>query len=457
VNRDIKVNLAYLLLTADQTVHDLLSQSTLDGPWPAALERLEDSGHQAICEDAYWESAGSPAEVMRLLARADAARSESQPREGSHTLILLKVGDGLLIFGALASIDAMRGAPGQEMSSEALAMSVEAAGKCLEALSRSKKAVPPVQESTLTTILAPALGGPGASREGVTTLLLCVHPSKRKLALTQQALAFGQLSIAAVTRTKASASVDYDALAAQLMAQRDAKQEALHELEGKVLRQLRPALEEVMRQEVEIKNLSTALLQTQWEARTFASKEGQLQAQLEMLRQEHAQRMYSLRAERTAIMAELQGEMGSVKGGREFAQQRQQHAEDVQAIGARLHSLQSYVETAEAELSQHEETSTKARAVLPAAARDLATLALTFSEDGSQAEAAPLFAHSLTILEAAFGSAQPELASFKSEVQRVVDSSGLSASTPAKANVANNFNASPVLLGKPLFADDHDA
>ena len=58
---------------------------------------------------------------------------------GSHTLILLKVGDGLLIFGALASIDAMRGAPGQEMSSEALAMSVEAAGKCLEALSRSKK------------------------------------------------------------------------------------------------------------------------------------------------------------------------------------------------------------------------------------------------------------------------------------------------------------------------------
>jgi hypothetical protein len=59
---------------------------------------------------------------------------------------------------------------------------------------------------------------------------------------------------------------------------------------------------------------------------------------------------YSLRAERQAIMQELQQEMGAVKGGREFAQQRQQHAEDVQAIGARLRSLQSYVETAEAEL-----------------------------------------------------------------------------------------------------------
>jgi hypothetical protein len=33
-----------------------------------------------------------------------------------------------------------------------------------------------------------------------------------------------------VTRTKASAAVDYHALAAQLMAQRDAKQEALHEV-----------------------------------------------------------------------------------------------------------------------------------------------------------------------------------------------------------------------------------
>jgi len=347
----------------------------------------------------------------------------------------------------------MRGAPGEEGHHEALATSIEAAGKCLEALSRSKKAASPVGVSTLTTILAPAIGGAGAQREGITTLLLCVHPSKRKLALTQQALAFGQLSIAAVTRTKASAAVDYHALAAQLMAQRDAKQEALHELEGKVLRQLRPQLEEVMRQEIEIKQLSSALLQTQWEARTFASKEQQLQTQLETLRQEHAQRMYSLRAERQAIMQELQQEMGAVKGGREFAQQRQQHAEDVQAIGARLRSLQSYVETAEAELALHEENSTKARAVLPGAARELATLALTFSEDGNQAEAAGLFAHSLTILEAAFGSAQPELAAFKSEVQRVVDSG---AATQGANGGANNRGGGPVRLGQPR-RDDADA
>ena len=101
---------------------------------------------------------------------------------------------------------------------------------------------------------------------------------------------------------------------------------------------------------------------------------------------------------------------------------------------ARLRSLQSYVETAEAELSQHEESSTKARAVLPGAARELATLALAFSEDGNQGEAAGLFAHSLTILEAAFGSAQPELAAFKSEVQRVVDSGAQNQQSGAQAS-----------------------
>ena len=106
-----------------------------------------------------------------------------------------------------------------------------------------------------------------------------------------------------------------------------------------------------MAQEQQIKQLSIALAQTQWEARTFISKEGQIQGKLEELRQEHSQRMYALRAERTSIMNELQEEMGSVKGGREFAEMREQHEQDVQAIGLRLRALQSYVETAEAELA----------------------------------------------------------------------------------------------------------
>ena len=54
---------------------------------------------------------------------------------------------------------------------------------------------------------------------------------------------------------------------------------------------LRPQLDEVMKQEQQIKQLSIALAQTQWEARTFVSKESQLQGKLEELRQDHSQRM----------------------------------------------------------------------------------------------------------------------------------------------------------------------
>ena len=75
----------------------------------------------------------------------------------------------------------MRGAPGDEGSNEALATSIEAAGKCLEALSRSKKATPPVHESTLTTILAPAIGGAGARQRALRRSTPVHHPSKRKL------------------------------------------------------------------------------------------------------------------------------------------------------------------------------------------------------------------------------------------------------------------------------------
>jgi len=369
---------------------------------------------------------GSTSEVLRFLSKADSARQQvhpgSQAQNGCHTIILLNIADqGLLIVASLASSDAVESQEEQD-SEDLLAASFDALGRCLDALSRSKRQSPPVASSKLTALLAPAIGGPGAMSNGHTSLLLCVHPALSQAGSTHSTLQFGQLSVPTVTRVQAQSTVDYVALAAQLMAQRDAKQEALHELEVKVLKVLRPQLEEVMAQEQQIKQLSIALAQTQWETRTFITKEAQIQDKLEELRQEHSQRMYTLRAERTAIMNQLQEQMGSVKGSREFAEMREQHEQDVEAIGLRLRALQSYVESAEADLAAQEENATRARAVLPAAARELAALALSFSEKGESEEAAALFAHSLAILEAAFGSKQPELAAFKMEVQRVVDS-----------------------------------
>lgn len=188
---------------------------------------MELLGHEATAESAQWEKASSATEVMRLLskvsnnnnnlpvtaqpatstvlylkhalscilcalAQADSARTEALPREGSHSVILLRIGKGVMMFGSLASIDAMRGAPGEEavrfmgcpflvascchahchclramaffltprgatltacQANEPLANSIEAAGKCLEALSRSKKAVPPGMQRGLRKLM----------------------------------------------------------------------------------------------------------------------------------------------------------------------------------------------------------------------------------------------------------------------------------------------------------------
>ena len=236
------VSVAYLSLSRDQTVLDLLGGNALD------LANARGDGPMAIAETARWEHATNAGEVSRILSKADASRhakTAGTTRDGCHALILLRLGDGLLIFASLASIDSIAPSAGGFTSDDPLSGSVESLGRCLECLANPKRGAAPTDASTLTRLLAPALGV--AAKEASTSLLLCVHPSKAKLSLTAHALAFGQLSISANTRTKASASVDYHALAAQLMSQRDGTTEALQELECKVLRNLRPQLEEVRR------------------------------------------------------------------------------------------------------------------------------------------------------------------------------------------------------------------
>ena len=99
-----------------------------------------------------------------------------------------------------------------------------------------------------------------------------------------------------------------------LMAQRDSKQEALYSMEKRVLAELRPELEGVMRVEGDIRALMARLHSMQWEASMYADKEAQLQRQMEEQRAEHHDRIGALRAETAsldrpcfAIIAEFRG------------------------------------------------------------------------------------------------------------------------------------------------------
>lgn len=96
------------------------------------------------------------------------------------------------------------------------------------------------------------------------------------------------------------------------------------------------------------------------------------------------------------------------------------YEQDTEVLGSRLKALQSEVELAEAELATHEETSTKARVLLPGVARDLASLALGLLEQHQVTEAAAIFTHAVSTLEGAFGTSQPELEAFKQEVKKAV-------------------------------------
>ena len=417
---EVEVRVAYLTITRDQTVRDLST---------AALVLPPQSRPGAALEAARWERAATLLDVKRVLKLGDANRpaEASEPQAGCHTILALKLGErGLLLFASLAASDMVGPPASAEGGGEAelfsrrspLAASFSALGRCLEAMASDGESAPPVMDCALTATLAQALG---AVPNAFTTLLLTAHPHRQKLPLTTHAMTFGQLGVSSVARARLGAGIDYASLAAQLMAQRDSKQEALYSMEKRVLAELRPELEGVMRVEGDIRALMARLHSMQWEASMYADKEAQLQRQMEEQRAEHHDRIGALRAETAAVVEELNAAMGTMKGSRELAAMRLEHEQDTQALGARLKALQAEVEAAEGEVAANEKRSVDAKAVMPSVSRQLATQALRFAEDAQQAEAAKLFALALSTLECAFGSSHPHLAAFKVEVQQAID------------------------------------
>ena len=247
---------AYLTITRDQTVRDLSTAAcSRRGRGPAPPR-----GRAA-------ERAATLLDVKRVLKLGDANRpaEASEPQAGCHTILALKLGErGLLIFASLAASDmvgppasAEGGGEGELFSRRSpLAASFSALGRCLEAMASDGESAPPVMDCTLTATLAQALG---AVPNAFTTLLLTAHPHRQKLPLTTHAMTFGQLGVSSVARARLGAGIDYASLAAQLMAQRDSKQEALYSMEKRVLAELRPELEGVMRVEGDIRALMARL------------------------------------------------------------------------------------------------------------------------------------------------------------------------------------------------------
>ena len=73
---------------------------------------------------------------------------------------------------------------------------------------------------------------------------------------TTNTLDFGQQAMNVVVRAKVNASTDYGSLTASLLMQRDLKQRPIREMEGKVLKELKAQLDEVVQLERQCKRAS---------------------------------------------------------------------------------------------------------------------------------------------------------------------------------------------------------
>jgi len=375
---------------------------------------------------------------------------------------------GALLLVTLADADAVLadGAQSFRAGFPSLHASVEALGGGVESLARGGRVVG-APETPLLTLLAPALsgggsggdrslGGGGGGGGSFLGMLLCVHPHRQKLQpLTLHVLQLGHRAGGGAGAPRGrpqqkqrsgggvgvggvggvGVGVDYMALASQLLMQRDAKQAALHTMETDVLKQLRPQLEAVVRDEAELVSLATRVQQAEFEARAYQRKEAPLQAQHQQQRAAHDRRMATIRAEREAASGDMRTAFAHSKGGAELQAMQNKHAEDVDVLSARLRALQSEVELVEAEVARHDEASASARVLLPAVGRDLGALALKLCEQGRTQDAAETFCAALGVLEGAFGSgagAQPELHAFKVDVRKAVGEAAEAAQATAR-------------------------
>ena len=137
---------------------------------------------------------------------------------------------------------------------KAINQSLTILGRCIEILASNKKERPPFRESKLTRLLSNAIGGAAK-----TTLVVCVAPTMTDQFETVNSLEFGQQAMNVVVRARVNASTDFSSLCASLMAQRDAKQKPIHQLEMKVMQELQPQLDEVIRLELECKEAELGL------------------------------------------------------------------------------------------------------------------------------------------------------------------------------------------------------
>ena len=420
--RELKyeVQLAYVQIYMD-AVSDLLQPEN-------QIDLREDPKEGVYVSGAQWDTVKTPSEAvdsMRAgnLNRNTACTKMNSDSSRSHAVLMLNIkvtGGTRTLMGKLFLVDLAgservkkSGVEGTAFDeAKSINQSLTTLGRCIEILASDKKERPPFREAKLTRLLSNAIGGAAK-----TTLIVCVAPLMTDQFETVNSLEFGQQAMNVKVRAKVNAATDFSSLTASLMSQRDAKQKPIHQLEMKVLQELQPRLDEVIKLELECKE---AQLQLQLAEESAA----QQRRDLEHAKKEGGREVDEDKAKlveqlngRAAATEELEAVLVKLSDNPEMRGIQGQHEAEKKTMLEQTVALQEELQSAEMR-ERHERTSLDAQVEGAIhMARNLGQLAVQFLQMGAMQEAGDFYLQAKTVFDAALGPDHPDTKKWQQEYE----------------------------------------
>jgi len=206
-----------------------------------------------------------------------------------------------------------------------------------------------------------------------------------------------------VVRAKVNASTDYGSLTASLLLQRDKKQRPIREVEAKVLRELTPQLDEVVRLEMACK---AAALDVEFaEERVDAAKDDLARAKAAGDAEEEAGKgkMAELLNERAKRTEELEKVLLELSTDPEMKQIQEEHEKEKSQTTVRTNALAEELRTSEhRELLMRKSIDERLEGVVHTA-RNLGQIAAYFLQAGEMDEAASFYQQAKAIFDDCLG------------------------------------------------------
>ena len=412
-SRDLKyeVSISYQQIYLD-TITDLLNPSS-------PVEIREDPKSGVYVAGAKWETVDTAQAAMKTLQkgnsnRATACTKMNSASSRSHAALIVRVTctggtrtlNGMLYLVDLAGSERVKksGVEGAAFDeAKAINQSLTTLGRCIEVLASNKKEKPPFRESKLTRLLSNAIGG-GAK----TTLVICCAPTMTDQFETVGSLDFGQQAMNVVVRAKVNASTDYASLTASLLAQRDKKNKAIHELELKVLKELAPAIDAVVTLEQECKGASMELELLQDKVEVQKAKLKDLEKQGSIDEDKSKAIMTALLNERSQAAKDLEQVLVSLSSDPEIKSLQEQHEAEKAEATKKSFALARELQTTEAQASEDSGSFDEHIEAVCATAKNLGQMAAYFMRRNQTEEAGDFYLQAKAIFDNLLGTDHPK-------------------------------------------------